>query len=332
MEITVPPMSTDAIPITHLPSGRFVYGHKYLQPFEFTSFWSSSSNNRSGVPERRFDAHEFQESQRLMNSDTFVISKSGERKSIDELRCPNDVPRRSLEEHRSRKWATGDHVSDKLDNWRRKSDAIDTNTTPIKKNIDGSVFAGSSFGKSRASTESSNTSRKSSTNAEKNITENKTEKKTSIEVTSKPNTTVMMKLEPNVPPIVSSTLSSKSAPFVPRTTLRETDAAKEGKGAGAVKRSSSQDHLNTKTSPKTPSGLKKMFANLFRSGKDTITNGANDKEKAPPRAKTAPRYTIQCERERERERERESKQEQTARARLKNTQRARIYLCIFLLD
>ena len=47
----------------------------------------------------------------------------------------------------------------------------------------------------------------------------------------------------------------------------------------AVKRSSSQDHLNTKTSPKTPSGLKKMFANLFRSGKDTITNGANDKEK-----------------------------------------------------
>ena len=101
MEITVPPMSTDAIPITHLPSGRFVYGHKYLQPFEFTSFWSSSSNNRSGVPERRFDAHEFQESQRLMNSDTFVISKSGERKSIDELRCPNDVPRRSLEEHRS---------------------------------------------------------------------------------------------------------------------------------------------------------------------------------------------------------------------------------------
>ena len=291
MEIAAPPMSTDAIPITHLPSGRFVYGHKYLQPFEFTSFWSSSSNNRSGVPERRFDAHEFQESQRLMNSDTFVISKSGERKSIDELRCPNDVPRRSLEEHRSRKWATGDHVSDKLDNWRRKSDAIDTNNTPNKKNIDGSVFAGSSFGKSRASTESSNTSRKNSANAEKNITENKTEKKTSIEVTSKPevatatttpptaNTTAMMKLEPNVPPIVPSTLSSKSAPFVPRTTTRETDAAKEGKVADAVKRSSSQDHLNTKTSPKTPSGLKKMFANLFRSGKDATTNGANDKEK-----------------------------------------------------
>ena len=182
-------------------------------------------------------------------------------------------------------------MSDKLDNWRRKSDAIDTNNTPNKKNIDGSVFAGSSFGKSRASTESSNTSRKNSANAEKNITENKTEKKTSIEVTSKPevatatttpptaNTTAMMKLEPNVPPIVPSTLSSKSAPFVPRTTTRETDAAKEGKVADAVKLSSSQDHLNTKTSPKPPSGLKKMFANLFRSGKDSITNGANDKEK-----------------------------------------------------
>ena len=66
MEIAAPPMSTDAIPITHLPSGRFVCGHKYLQPFEFTRrFWSSSSNNRSGVPERRFDAHEFQESFRI---------------------------------------------------------------------------------------------------------------------------------------------------------------------------------------------------------------------------------------------------------------------------
>ena len=88
--------------------------------------------------------------------DTFVVSKSGERKSIDELRCPNEIPRRSLEEHRSRKWATGDHVSDKVDNWRRKSDATETGNIATKKNVDGSVFAESSFGKSRASTESSN--------------------------------------------------------------------------------------------------------------------------------------------------------------------------------
>ena len=280
IKVAAPPMSSDAIPITHLPSGRFVYGHKYLQPFEFTSFWSSSSNNRSGVPERRFDAHEFQENQRLMNEDTFVVSKSGERKSIDELRCPNEIPRRSLEEHRSRKWATGDHVSDKVDNWRRKSDATETGNIATKKNVDGSVFAESSFGKSRASTESSNNSRKNSMSADG-------KKKTSVEATSKKpantaaKTTATLtatKLESSAPPFVPPKLSPKSAPFVPQTMMRKTDSAKEEKEektAADIKRSSSQTHLNGKPDPKGPSGLKKMFAKLFRSGKDA----ADDKEK-----------------------------------------------------
>ena len=281
IKVAAPPMSSDAIPITHLPSGRFVYGHKYLQPFEFTSFWSSSSNNRSGVPERRFDAHEFQGNQRLMNEDTFVVSKSGERKSIDELRCPNEIPRRSLEEHRSRKWATGDHVSDKVDNWRRKSDATETGNIATKKNVDGSVFAESSFGKSRASTESSNNSRKNSTSADG-------KKKTSVEATSKKPantaaktraTSTATKLESSAPPFVPPKLSPKSAPFVPQTMMmRKTDSAKEEeeeKTAADMKRSSSQTHLNGKPDPKGPSGLKKMFAKLFRSGKDTV----DDREK-----------------------------------------------------
>jgi hypothetical protein len=292
IKVSAPPMSLDAIPITHLPSGRFVYGHKYLQPFEFTSFWSSSSNNRSGVPERRFDAHEFQENQRLMNEDNFVVSKSGERKSIDELRCPNEIPRRSLEEHRSRKWATGDHVSDKVDNWRRKSDVVESSANAsTKKNVDGSVFAESSFGKSRASTESSNNNSNTKTADGKKRTSAEAKSKqtttttTATKTTTKTTTTTTKKLEPSAPPFVPPTLSSKSAPFVPQTAAQKTDsgaaASKQDdrQKVADVKRSSSQEHLNGKADPKGPSGLKKMFAKLFRSGgKDVDGNAAAPKD------------------------------------------------------
>ena len=35
--------------LAHLPAGRFVYGHSYLKPFEFTQLWASASGNRSGA-------------------------------------------------------------------------------------------------------------------------------------------------------------------------------------------------------------------------------------------------------------------------------------------
>jgi hypothetical protein len=37
------------INLTHLPAGRFVYGHGYLKPFEFTSLWSTAEGNRGGA-------------------------------------------------------------------------------------------------------------------------------------------------------------------------------------------------------------------------------------------------------------------------------------------
>jgi hypothetical protein len=192
-----------------------------------------------------------------MNEDNFVVSKSGERKSIDELRCPNEIPRRSLEEHRSRKWATGDHVSDKVDNWRRKSDVVESSTNATtKKSVDGSVFAESSFGKSRASTESSNNNSNIKTADGKKRTSAEAKSKqattTTTATTKTTKTTTMKKLEPSAPPFVPPTLSSKSAPFVPQTAAQKTDS-----GAAAskqddqhkvvdVKRSSSQEHLNGK--------------------------------------------------------------------------------------
>ena len=35
--------------LTHLPAGRFVYGRRYLQPFEFSAFWHSAETNRAGA-------------------------------------------------------------------------------------------------------------------------------------------------------------------------------------------------------------------------------------------------------------------------------------------
>ena len=35
--------------LAHLPAGRFVYGRRYLQPFEFSAFWHSAETNRAGA-------------------------------------------------------------------------------------------------------------------------------------------------------------------------------------------------------------------------------------------------------------------------------------------
>ena len=44
-----------AVELAHLPAGRFVYGHSYLKPFEFTSLWASAKANRSGSAPRTVD-------------------------------------------------------------------------------------------------------------------------------------------------------------------------------------------------------------------------------------------------------------------------------------
>ena len=39
--------------LTPLPSGRFVFGHRYVKPIEFTKFWGTASANRSAAPARK---------------------------------------------------------------------------------------------------------------------------------------------------------------------------------------------------------------------------------------------------------------------------------------
>ena len=43
--------------LNHLPAGRFVYGRRYLQPFEFSAFWHSAQTNRAGARVARSVEH-----------------------------------------------------------------------------------------------------------------------------------------------------------------------------------------------------------------------------------------------------------------------------------
>lgn len=42
-----------ALELTHLPSGRFIFGHRYVKPIEFTQFWGTAAANRSAAPARK---------------------------------------------------------------------------------------------------------------------------------------------------------------------------------------------------------------------------------------------------------------------------------------
>jgi hypothetical protein len=41
-----------ALQLTPLPSGRFIFGHRFVKPIEFTNFWASASANRAAAPAR----------------------------------------------------------------------------------------------------------------------------------------------------------------------------------------------------------------------------------------------------------------------------------------
>lgn len=46
-------VESQSLTLAHLPAGRFVYGHGYLKPFEFTDMWASAETNRAGVAAAR---------------------------------------------------------------------------------------------------------------------------------------------------------------------------------------------------------------------------------------------------------------------------------------
>ena len=41
-----------ALRLTPLPSGRFVFGHRFVKPIEFTRFWDTAAANRAAAPAR----------------------------------------------------------------------------------------------------------------------------------------------------------------------------------------------------------------------------------------------------------------------------------------
>ena len=47
------PGCSSALDLTPLPSGRFIFGHRYVKPIEFTHFWGTAAANRSSVAARK---------------------------------------------------------------------------------------------------------------------------------------------------------------------------------------------------------------------------------------------------------------------------------------
>ena len=48
-----PEAGATALELTNLPSGRFIFGHRYVKPIEFTQFWGTAAANRSAAPARK---------------------------------------------------------------------------------------------------------------------------------------------------------------------------------------------------------------------------------------------------------------------------------------
>ncbi|OUS47943.1 hypothetical protein BE221DRAFT_190274, partial [Ostreococcus tauri] len=94
------------ITLTHLPVGRFVYGHAYLQPYEFTSFWSSAQSNRAGMPERAFHS----------GNDWAKESDGSRRESFD---AGGPGSRRSSMDERRAKWEHTNAKCDTETTWKR---------------------------------------------------------------------------------------------------------------------------------------------------------------------------------------------------------------------
>jgi len=100
----------DKIVLTHLPVGRFVYGHAYLQPYEFTSFWNSAESNRAGMPERAFHS----------GNDYSKDSPSNSRRNSMDV-APGDVaPRRTSMDERRSKWESTNAKCDRETTWKKK--------------------------------------------------------------------------------------------------------------------------------------------------------------------------------------------------------------------
>jgi len=114
---TVPvDLNPNRITLTHLPVGRFVYGHAYLQPYEFTSFWSSAQSNRAGMPERAFHSG---------NDWSRDSPESSRRESFD-----GRGSRRSSMDERRHKWEHTDAKCDTESSWKRPAQTEKTQLPP----------------------------------------------------------------------------------------------------------------------------------------------------------------------------------------------------------
>lgn len=93
--------------LAHLPAGRFVYGHGYLKPFEFTQLWASAETNRAGVSTMR----------------TAEFNSSPEKPPVDDHSL-------SVEEKKKWRWEHTGSRAEQADRWTKKDTESAAPATP----------------------------------------------------------------------------------------------------------------------------------------------------------------------------------------------------------
>jgi hypothetical protein len=113
-------VESQALTLAHLPAGRFVYGHGYLKPFEFTDMWASALTNRAGVAAARvFGA---------------TRSPSAARASPDAPPADDHAPL-SMEEKKKWRWESTGSRAEQAKTWISSRKPVSETTVSASKTV-----------------------------------------------------------------------------------------------------------------------------------------------------------------------------------------------------
>jgi hypothetical protein len=113
-------VESQALTLAHLPAGRFVYGHGYLKPFEFTDMWASALTNRAGVAAAR-----------VFGS---TRSPSAARASPDAPPADDHAPL-SMEEKKKWRWESTGSRAEQAKTWISSRKPVSETTVSASKTV-----------------------------------------------------------------------------------------------------------------------------------------------------------------------------------------------------
>jgi len=103
------------VTLAHLPAGRFVYGHGYLKPFEFTDMWASALANRAGAGAAR------------LTDCSYAAPRSPAAAGASPDAPPlDDHAPLSMEEKKKWRWERTGSRAEQASSWIRKKETVET--------------------------------------------------------------------------------------------------------------------------------------------------------------------------------------------------------------